>query len=205
VQSSPGRRWLHPTLLAIFALVWAWAAWDPIHRSDWLLENLLVFASVPVLVWSYFRFRLSDTAYVLIFLFMTLHVVGSHWTYSNVPWPDWRAMGFERNQYDRVVHLSYGLLLVLPAREVLVRLTRRDSAATSYFGVEFILASSALYEVIEWITALVVAPDLGAEFLGSQGDPFDAVADMALAGLGALVVVLGWHAFKRRHANPVTA
>ena len=43
-------------------IVWSWAAVDPLYRDDWLLENYLVFAFVPVLVWSWFRRRASASA-----------------------------------------------------------------------------------------------------------------------------------------------
>lgn len=194
-----------PLLLGIFALIWMRAAWDPTYRFGWFLENLLVFAFVPALVATYRWHRFSDRSYLLLFTFVSLHVVGSHWTYNSVPWPDWKAMGFERNQYDRVVHLAYGLLLALPTREVLERVWKRRTAGVSFLTVEFLLATSAVYEIIEWIVVLIVAPELGNEFMGAQGDEFDAIADMALAGLGAVVSVLAIEAIRalrrRRLAN----
>jgi len=198
------RDWLPPLLLSFFLFIWMWAAWDPVDRHDWLLENLLIFLSVPLLVATFHRIRFSDGSYVLLFVFLSLHVIGSKWTYSNVPWPDWQAMGFPRNEYDRVVHFCYGLLLALPARELIARWTGRPGLSSSYFAVEFVLATSALYEIIEWITAIIVAPELGAAFLGSQGDPFDAVADMALAGLGALIAMT-IHAVLTRNSRKAAA
>lgn len=195
-----------PLLLGIFAFIWMWAAWDPTYRFGWLLENLLVFAFVPALVVTYRWHRFSDRSYFLLFVFVSLHVIGSHWTYNSVPWPNWTAMGFERNQYDRVVHLAYGLLLALPTREVMERVWKRRTAGASFLTVEFLLATSAIYEVIEWIVVLIVAPELGNEFMGAQGDEFDAIADMALAGLGAVVSVLAIEAIRalrrRRTAEP---
>lgn len=179
-------------------------------RHDWLLENLLVFLCVPAVLLAYPRFRFSDFSYILLFVFVSLHVVGSHWTYSNVPWPDWEALGFERNQYDRVVHFAYGLLLAIPAREVIERVTGQSGRASAYFSIEFVLATSALYEIIEWVTVVIVAPDLGAAFLGAQGDEFDAMADMALAGVGALIAMSAWILTRRwkkgtRASEPVRA
>lgn len=192
-----------PLLLGIFAFIWMWAAWDPTYRFGWLLENLLVFAFVPALVVTYRWHRFSDRSYFLLFVFVSLHVIGSHWTYNSVPWPDW---GNGRNQYDRVVHLAYGLLLALPTREVMERIWKRRTAGASFLTVEFLLATSAIYEVIEWIVVLIVAPELGNEFMGAQGDEFDAIADMALAGLGAVVSVLAIEAIRalrrRRTAEP---
>jgi putative membrane protein len=43
---------------------------------------------------------------------------------------------------------------------------------------------------MEWITAVIVAPEAGVAFLGTQGDVWDAQKDMALAGLGALISMI---------------
>jgi putative membrane protein len=53
------------------------------------------------------------------------------------------------------------------------------------------MSSSLLYELIEWGAAVVYGGDLGAAFLGTQGDEWDAHRDMALAGLGGLIAILG--------------
>ena len=64
-------------------------------------------------------------------LFLILHAFGSHWTYSLVPYDaafeavtghSFNAlMGWDRNQYDRIVHFAYGLLLAYPMRELFLR------------------------------------------------------------------------------------
>ena len=75
-------------LLIVFAAVWIWAAINPSYRHDWLLENYLVFIFVPIIVLTGRYFRLSDASYTLITLFMILHVIGSHYTYAEVPFGD---------------------------------------------------------------------------------------------------------------------
>ena len=201
------RDWLPPALLSAFLLLWMWAAWAPVDRFDWWLENILIFICVPAVVLAFPWFRFSDLSYVLITAFVCLHVLGSHWSYSRVPWGDWSALGFERNMYDRAVHFGYGFLLALPTREVLARLTGRNGPSSAYFTVEFIVATSALYEIAEWLVVIIVAPDLGDAFLGAQGDHFDAIADMALAALGAILVMLAWLAVTavRRRRSPAAA
>ena len=100
-------------LLVVFAAVWVWAAIKPVYPHDWLLENYLVFIFVPIIVLTGRYFRLSDVSYTLITLFMILHVIGSHYTYAEVPFGDvlqnW--LGASRNMYDRLVHFSFGFLL----------------------------------------------------------------------------------------------
>jgi putative membrane protein len=51
------------------------------------------------------------------------------------------------------------------------------------------MSSSMLYELIEWGAAVGFGGELGAAFLGSQGDVWDAQKDMALASLGALITM----------------
>ena len=178
-------------LLAIFTATWCWAAWRPLHPDDWLLENYLVFISVPLLLLTARAFRLSDLSYALITLFMCLHVAGSHYTYAEVPFGqrlgEW--LGTERNMYDRLVHFSFGLLLAYPVREVLVRIARLRGFWAYFFPVDVTFALSSIYEIIEWQAAARVSPELGLAFLGSQGDIWDAQKDMLLAGTGAIIAM----------------
>jgi len=182
----------HWALLAVFLAAWTWAAIRPVYPDDWWLENLLVFVGVPLIVGLGFYFRLSNLSYTLITLFLVLHVVGSHYTYAEVPFGFTLQRWFDsdRNLYDRLVHFCFGLLLAYPVREIFVRITRARGFWTYYLPVELSLAFSALYELLEWAAAAVVDPAAGLAFLGAQGDVWDAQKDMALAGLGAVVAML---------------
>ena len=172
------------SLLGIFAATWVWAAWNPLHPDDWLLENYLVFFWVPVLLITGRFFRLSDISYGLITLFICLHVIGSHYTYAEVPFGEvlqgW--VGAQRNMYDRLVHFGFGLLLAYPVREVLVRIAQLRGFWAYFFPVDITFSISSIYEIVEWKAAAVVAPELGLAFLGTQGDIWDAQKDMFLAG-----------------------
>ncbi|MEO7795945.1 MAG: DUF2238 domain-containing protein, partial [Thermoanaerobaculia bacterium] len=121
-----------------------------------------------------------------------LRAIGSHYTYAEVPFgftlQSWFAA--ERNMYDRLVHFAYGLLLAYPVREVFVRITRARGVWSFYLPVELTLASSAIYELIEWIAAAGVDPEAGLAFLGAQGDVWDAQKDMGLAGLGSILAMV---------------
>ncbi|MFT6051854.1 MAG: putative membrane protein [Halioglobus sp.] len=179
-------------LLAIFMATWSWAAWNPLHPKDWLLENYLVFFWVPVLLLTARCFQLSDISYGLVTLFMCLHVIGSHYTYAEVPFgvtlQNWA--GADRNMYDRLVHFCFGLLLAYPVREVLVRIAQLRGFWAYFFPIDITFSLSAIYEIIEWKAAGIVAPQLGLAFLGSQGDIWDAQKDMFLAGCGAVLAML---------------
>src|SRR5882762_11133021 len=161
----------------------------PLAHSDCVLENLLVAAMVVVLVGTYRAFPLSDLSYVIITLFMTLHAVGAHYTYSEVPFGFWMRdhLGFARNPFDRVVHFSFGLLMAYPIREVFLRVANARGFWAYYLPLDVTLAFSALYEIMEMVIATLVAPGTGDAWLGAQGDIWDAQKDMAMAGLGALL------------------
>ena len=179
-------------LLLVFTAVWILAAINPSDRHDWLLENYLVFIFVPIIILAGRYFRLSDVSYTLITLFMVLHVIGSHYTYAEVPFGDtlqhW--LGASRNMYDRLVHFSFGFLLAYPIREVFLRVTRVKGFWGYYLPFDVTLAFSAVYEIIEWVAAANVDPAAGMAFLGSQGDVWDAQKDMTMAGVGALLAML---------------
>lgn len=180
------------SLILIFIAVWIWAAIRPIYPHDWLLENYLVFIFVPIILITGFYFKLSDTSYTLITLFMILHVIGSHYTYAEVPFGDtlknW--LGAQRNMYDRLVHFSFGFLLAYPMREVFLRLSQVKGFWGFYLPLDLTLSFSALYEIIEWWVARKVDPSAGVAFLGAQGDIWDAQKDMTMAGMGALLAMV---------------
>ena len=182
-------------MLLWLLMVWIVAAIDPLYPRDWLLENLLVFVSAAVLIPGYRRFRFSNTGYALLTVFLTLHMAGAHYTYAETPLGFWLQdwFGFERNHYDRIVHFAFGLLLVLPLREYLLRRSGATTGWSYLLSVAVVMALSALYEIIEMLAAVVVSPELGTAYLGTQGDEWDAQKDSALATAGAIVtVVLAW-------------
>lgn len=187
------------TLAGVFAVIWAALAIDPHDRSAWVLENALVLALGVALFATRRAFVFSRVSYTLIFLFLCLHTLGAHYTYSLVPYDDWwRALtgrslnsllGWERNNFDRVVHFSYGLLLAYPIREIFLRVAEVRGFWAYFLPLDVTLSTSALYELIEWGAAEFFGGDLGAAYLGTQGDIWDAQKDMALAGLGAVIAM----------------
>lgn len=179
-------------LFFIFFIFWLWAAKNPLYYDDWLIENYLVFIFVPLLIIMGIYFKLSNLSYTLITIFMILHVIGSHYTYSEVPFgyilQDW--LSASRNMYDRLVHFSFGLLLAYPVREIFLRLAKVKGFWGYYLPLDLTLSFSALYEIIEWSAAISVDPNAGVAFLGTQGDVWDAQKDMLLAGTGAFITML---------------
>jgi putative membrane protein len=191
-------------LLAWYSLLWTVLAVAPRDRQDWLLENLLAVAAVGTLIATYRRFQFSTTSYLLITAFLSLHAVGAHYTYAEVPFGFWleHTFGLSRNPFDRLVHFGYGFLLAYPLRELLVRLAGVRMFWSYYLAVSGMLAQSGLFEIVEAVVAQIVSPELGAAYLGTQGDEWDAQKDMLAALSGALLCMafavaserLGWSA-----------
>lgn len=191
------RRLYLSVLASVFAVLWVVLAINPSHRADWLLENVLSFIAIGVLVATYRVLPLSLVSYTTICLFLCLHTVGSHYTYAEVPYDAAfkqltgvslnELLGWERNNFDRVVHFLYGLLLAYPVREVVLRVANVRGFWGYFLPLDFTMSTSMVYELIEWAAAEIFGGELGMAYLGTQGDVWDAHKDMALASLGALI------------------
>lgn len=188
------------TLLIVYLLFWALMAIEPHDRETWLLENMLVFIYVPLIVGTYRYLRLSLLSYGLLFVFFCLHVVGAHYTYSEVPYETLiervfgtrlsDLTGWQRNHFDRFVHLAFGLLIAYPCREIFIRIAGVRGFWGYFLPLIFVMSLSLFYELIEWWAAETFGGDLGMRYLGTQGDEWDGHRDMALASLGALTAML---------------
>lgn len=191
-------------LFALLAVEAVFVAIHPLDRKDWLLENILVVLAVPFILLSLKKTRMSRSAYLMIFLFLYMHELGSHYTYALVPYKSWVADLLDidllpgRNHYDRLVHFLYGFLLTIPLQEI----GRQKFALKGFWAcftpVNTIMSSSMIYELIEWGVAVVFGGDLGVAYLGTQGDVWDAQQDMAMASLGSILITLIYYFYKKK-------
>jgi putative membrane protein len=187
-------------LTAVFSLEFILLAVAPFDRHDWLLENVLVALFVLFFAATFRAFPLSRVSMTLIFLFLCLHEVGAHYTYAEVPYDRWtqtlfgvsfnETVGWERNNFDRVVHFSYGLLLAYPLREMFLRIADARGFWGYFLPLIVTMATSMIYELFEWAAAEVFGGSLGMAYLGTQGDVWDAHKDMLLASIGSLIAML---------------
>jgi len=203
---APAIRW-KGALLVLFVLAWAISCIRPPYPSELVLQHIPTVALLiaVVLVDHYGPISLASFASILGFL--ALHLLGARYIYSNVPYDDWATallghdlssrFGWERNHYDRLVHLAYGLLLVGPLREGLRRWTGVIGGWGGALAICGVLATSAGYEILEWLVAVTLSPEQAEAYNGQQGDMWDAQKDMALAVAGA-VVAMGCSLFARR-------
>jgi putative membrane protein len=195
----PGHKPYGLILLTIFAVLWIVLAISPVDRKDWALENALAVIGVIALVATTHTFPFSRLSYTLIFLFLCLHEIGAHYTYAEVPYESFfqTTFGFsfndlcawERNNFDRVVHFCYGLLLAYPIREVFHRVASVKGFWGYFLPLDLTMSTSMIFELIEWLAAEFFGGELGQAYLGTQGDIWDAHKDMALASCGAIVAM----------------
>ncbi len=188
--------WSSRLLIAICMVVWLICAINPIERGTWLVEQVALLIALLVLYWCLGKVRFSLTSRIGIALLICVHSIGTHYTYSLTPYDSLlgevfgfslnELMGWERNHYDRFVHLLYGVALAVPIKEVFEQSVGLGSRASANLSFHLILSTSVIYEFMEWAVVAVFAGDVGMAYLGTQGDIWDAHADMVLAGLGAL-------------------
>jgi putative membrane protein len=176
-------------LLIAFVLIFAALGLAPRYRPDWLLENLLVFVGIPVLVHGHRTLPLSNANYVAIFVFLVLHEIGAHYTYAEVPF-GYGWLGATRNHYDRLVHFSFGFLLLPSVVQILGVRASLQGVWRFLLPVSFMMSCSELFEMIEWQAAEIFGGPLGQAYLGTQGDVWDAQKDSGLAMCGAIASML---------------
>lgn len=178
--------WLAIVFLVFFAVL----AVEPVSRTVWIAEVIPVVIVFGLLVGTYARFRFSNTAYALMAFWMFWHTIGGHYTFANVPF-DWfsELIGSERNHFDRIGHFAVGFY-AFAAAEWLLRKGHCRYWLANLFSLLLIMGIAAAYEIIEWWYAVLEGGDAGIEFLGSQGDIWDAQKDMLADTLGAVFALL---------------
>ncbi len=187
------------TLFTLFLIFFAATCINPPYLQFIMMQHAPTLLVMMVLVVVSNRYVISRPSFASIILFLSLHTLGARYLYSYVPYDTWSEFllginitdhfGFERNHYDRLVHFSYGLLLAVPIQEFERRYFGLSANLSAVLAIECILATSAAYELGEWLVAVVFAPEWAEAFLGQQGDVFDAQKDMALATAGAILSI----------------
>jgi len=190
-------------IAAAFMAVWIWSAINPVKFSDWCMENVLVVFVAGLMFVLRHYFRISTFSLALIAIFLSLHEVGAHYVYDNVPFGFWLKDTFHlhRNDYDRIVHFAFGVCWSYVIREMYIQLPHPRGFLTYYVPVIHVLALSAIYEIIEAYTAQA-DPKMAASFVGMQGDLFDSQRDMLCAGVGAVLLMIATACYSAmRHRN----
>lgn len=181
-------RWLQ-AFLVIFTACWINSYIGNTDTANWLLENTLTFLFLIFLIFTYKKYQFSDTSYLLICIYLCLHVYGSKYTYAENPFGYWLkdALELSRNHYDRIVHFSFGFLLAYPMREMFLKWFKFPAWVAWSLPIEITLSVSGFYELIEWAVADVFFKAQGDAYLGTQGDIWDAQKDIFLAFSGSII------------------
>ena len=188
-------------LTIFYAIVFLFSALEPNSRAVWFAE-IIPAIGILVAIWVIsIRYQFSNTAYLLMFIWLCLHTIGAKYTFSEVPF-DWfnDMIGSERNNFDRVAHFSIGLY-AYPIAEYLINKKRFNKAFSCWFALFAIMSLAAGYEIIEWWYAELAGGDEGIAFLGSQGDIWDAQKDMLCDTVGAVLSLFLMSA-QRRFSQP---
>ena len=164
------------------------------YPEELVLQHVPTVCCLAILVWATFRIRPHSVSFACVVTLFLLHMVGARWIYSFVPYDQWfqfltgetlsEQFGWQRNHYDRLVHLASGLLGVPPTIEILQRYGRMRPIGAAIMAVAAVLAIGAIYEILEWQIAVTCSPDQAEAYNGQQGDIWDPQKDLALAGIG---------------------
>lgn len=176
---------------AMTLLLLAVSGLQPYDRATWVMETLPVMLVLPVLWASARRFPLTPLLYWLIFLHCAVLIAGGAYTYARVPLGDWLQDAFTltRNPYDKLGHFMQGFVPALAARELFIRLRVVNGRGwLAFLCVCVVMTVSAGYELLEWAAAVAMGQSAD-EFLGLQGDEWDAQSDMFTAFIGALAAL----------------
>lgn len=185
--------------MGIILVVWIYTFIGTTDRANWWIENILTIFSLSVLTFTYRKFKFSDLSYTLIFIFVLSHIYGAMYTYAENPFGYWLQdfMHTSRNQYDRIVHFSFGLLASYPLRDYFINKFKWPSWVCWMMPIIIIHSLSGFYEMIEWAVADIFFPAQGIAYLGTQGDIWDAQKDMTLAFAGSALSMLLFYLGKK--------
>jgi putative membrane protein len=182
---------IHFFLLFVVMLVLIWSLIKPEEGYMVLLMEVLPSVLVLILlVLTYNKFRLTTVSYVIITLLVILTFIGGHYSYSKVPLFSWIKdyFGLQRNHYDRFGHFLKGAMVIVIIEILLRKTALLKSKTTNFIALCITLAIGAFYEIIEWASAKIGKEGkVTKDFLGMQGDIWDAQWDMAFLLVGSIL------------------
>ncbi|MEE9439546.1 MAG: DUF2238 domain-containing protein [Saprospiraceae bacterium] len=196
-------------LLGLYTILFIACAINPYNRAVWVAEIIPVVFPILILIFTYKEFKFSNISYFLMWFFLSIHTIGSHYTFELVPFDFFNNILSKlnldflfpegRNNFDRFGHFFVGVF-AYPLAEFVLRKKHVTNVATAILIGVFALGFwGALYEIIEMAYAIMEGGEAGAAFLGSQGDIWDAQKDMLLDILGALFVSIPfWYIWRKK-------
>jgi putative membrane protein len=144
-------------------------------------------------MWAVWLRRLPCTgiAFTVLVVHSVVLIIGGIYTYAHVPLGAWvqEWMARPRNDYDRFGHFMQGFAPALLWREVFLR--NAIVASRGWLPVIVVgmcLAFSAFFELLEFAVAMGFG-DASSDFLGAQGDGWDAQWDMLFCFVGSIAAL----------------
>ncbi|MDC0201804.1 DUF2238 domain-containing protein [Flavobacteriales bacterium] len=185
-------------LYVIFSLILIY--YSPSNREYLYLNNIGTLFLLFLMIIDIQKEVLSKLGFIGLLVFSAFHSLGACYLYQNVPYNEWMIylfnfdcnsfFGFERNHYDRLVHFSFGVLLLASSRDLIMRLSKFNTKQALLVALLSIQAFSMLYELFEWGIAISLSEGAADSYNGQQGDMWDAHKDMALAMIGSVLAFL---------------
>lgn len=75
-------------LTIFYAIVFLFSALEPSSRAVWFAE-IIPAIGILIAIWAIsIRYQFSNTAYLLMFIWLCLHTIGAKYTFAEVPF-DW--------------------------------------------------------------------------------------------------------------------
>ncbi|OPX45426.1 inner membrane protein YjdF [Ruminiclostridium hungatei] len=174
-------------MLMVYIIVFAVLALNPVDFRQWWYLNSISLLVVAAAAAFYKTSRLTNLSYAGIMLFLILHTLGAHYTYALCPVGEWMkgALGFSRNNYDRLVCLAFGFLISAPVMEILYHRFRLRYIEACLISVFIIVAICALNSLAEMLWAAISSSQQLFILSQAQGDIWDSQRDTAMGLLGA--------------------
>jgi putative membrane protein len=188
----------HIFLLVSLGAIFVWSGYDPRDRFTWFLEIVPAVLGLAVLFYTFPRFQFTNIVYILVWLHCVILMVGGKYTYGQNPLFEYfkEIFGWTRNNYDKLGHVIQGVSPALIAREIFIRREVVNGKGWTFFlSVAVPLAFAALYEIFEWLMAVLNGEKTEA-FLGTQGYFWDTQTDLfycLIASITALILLARWH------------
>jgi putative membrane protein len=182
--------WIPTIIYSIFFVLWLTFYFAATDVKDWWIENILVILFMLVLIFGRKKIHFSNTALVFVFAFLFLHVYGAKMAYTKNEFGAFlqNTYHLQRNPYDRIVHFSFGFLLLFPFVELLKKRLANNENFVFLFANMGILCLATIFELIEWGVAAFTDKITGETYVATQGDPWDAQKDIILAVVGSMIV-----------------
>ncbi|MGG2097973.1 DUF2238 domain-containing protein [Acinetobacter haemolyticus] len=194
----------HYIALAMVLLFIIIASINPLEFESYLLHQAGTIIMLIALIVTMKKIGIDFFSFCLYLSFLFIHIIGAHYLYSYVPYNQWllylfafdlnQSMGWSRNMYDRLVHFAYGILLYpFFYRCFQVWIPSAKPFTLFLLVLQFVMASSMIYELLEWGLSIGLSPEDAENYNGQQGDMWDAHKDMFLATIGALLMGIGYY------------